>query len=194
MLKRNDTRYYVLVEEWLVPSHSGREVLANTYDDLEKARDAAMAHLRLAKQDFENATKLKATNPAEYGELMCIMTPGEGQEDEWYDCVKILPISWGCPPDLCNPIKKEEIKETKTVICDLRLFAIGDQWGAVAELEDGSEVPVWAVNGNEGFPPWENDEKEYEDWYNRALEEAHRQGLYLEGELSEKYDNINEKG
>jgi hypothetical protein len=77
-------------------------------------------------------------------------------------------------------------KETKTVICDIRLFAIGDQWGAVAELEDGSEVPIWAVNGNEGIPPWEGDEKEYEDWYNRALEEAHRQGMFLEGELSEK--------
>lgn len=77
----------------------------------------------------------------------------------------------------------------KTVICDLRLFAIGDQWGAVAELEDGREVPVWAVNGNEGIPPWEGDEKAYEDWYNRALEEAHRQGLYLEGELSEKSED-----
>ncbi len=78
---------------------------------------------------------------------------------------------------------------TKTVMCDLRLFAIGDQWGAVAELEDGSEVPVWAVNGNEGIPPWEGDEKEYEYWYNCALEEAHRQGMYLEGELSGKSEN-----
>ena len=30
----------------------------------------------------------------------------------------------------------------KTIITDLRLVAVGDQWGAVAELEDGTEVPI----------------------------------------------------
>lgn len=70
-----------------------------------------------------------------------------------------------------------------TVMTDLRLVAAGDQWGAVAELENGTEVPVWAVNGNDGSPPWIGSEKEYERWYNLALEEAHRQGLFLEGEL-----------
>ena len=71
------------------------------------------------------------------------------------------------------------------IITDLRLVASGDQWGAVAELEDGSEVPVWAVNGNAEMPPWLHSEGEYEDWYNRALDEAHRQGMYLEGECEE---------
>lgn len=70
-----------------------------------------------------------------------------------------------------------------TMITDLRLVANGDQWGAVVELNDGTEVPVWAVNGNEGLPPWLTDEKAYEEWYNFALEEARRQGFFLEGEL-----------
>lgn len=71
------------------------------------------------------------------------------------------------------------------VMVDLRLFAQGDQWGAIAELEDGTEVPVWAVNGNDPdeIPPWETSEAEYERWYNLALDEAHDQGFVLEGEL-----------
>lgn len=73
----------------------------------------------------------------------------------------------------------------KTIISDIRLFAIGDQWGAVAELMDGSEVPVWAVNGNDPgeVPPWEKGERQYEEWYNRALDAAHEQGMFLEGEM-----------
>jgi hypothetical protein len=71
------------------------------------------------------------------------------------------------------------------VMVDLRLFAQGDQWGAIAELEDGTEVPIWAVNGNDPdeIPPWETSEAEYERWYNLALDEAHDQGFVLEGEL-----------
>lgn len=74
----------------------------------------------------------------------------------------------------------------KEMVSDLRLFARGDQWGAVVVLLDGTEVPVWAVNGNDPAetPPWLKDDKSYEDWYNRALEEAHRQGYLLEGEAS----------
>jgi hypothetical protein len=76
----------------------------------------------------------------------------------------------------------------KIVISHIRLFAIGDQWGAVAEMEDGSEVPIWAVNGNDPseVPPWEKDEKQYEEWYNRALDAAHEQGMFLEGEMDSK--------
>lgn len=74
---------------------------------------------------------------------------------------------------------------TVVVMSDLRLVACGDQWGAVAELEDGTEVPVWAVNGNDGPPPWLGDEKEYERYYDLALEEAHRRGFLLEGEVGQ---------
>lgn len=78
----------------------------------------------------------------------------------------------------------EEDDESKVMV-DLRLFAQGDQWGAIAELEDGTEVPIWAVNGNDPheIPPWETSEAEYERWYNLALDEAHDQGFVLEGEL-----------
>lgn len=74
--------------------------------------------------------------------------------------------------------------KSRIMISDLRLFAMGDQWGAVVELMDGSEVPIWAVNGNDkgDMPPWAKSVKAYESWYNRSLEEAHRQGYYLEGE------------
>lgn len=86
----------------------------------------------------------------------------------------------------------EPEKPAKTVVTDLRLFARGDQWGAVVELQDGTEVPVWAVNGHDPreVPPWEDDEKAYEDWYNRALEEAHRQGYWLEGEVDGCLDGL----
>lgn len=81
-------------------------------------------------------------------------------------------------------LKSESAPEWRRIaITDLRLVAAGDQWGAVVELDDGTEVPVWAVNGNDGNPPWLGDEKEYERWYNLALEEAHRRGFFLEGEL-----------
>ena len=82
---------------------------------------------------------------------------------------------------------RESIEEDdgSKVMVDLRLFAQGDQWGAIAELEDGTEVPIWAVNGNDPdeIPPWETSEAEYERWYNLALDEAHDQGFVLEGEL-----------
>lgn len=76
---------------------------------------------------------------------------------------------------------------------DLKLISFCDQWGAVAEMEDGTEIPIWAVNGNDGDPPWLDDEKEYERWYNLALEEAHRQGLFLEGELDSSTKGETEK-
>lgn len=78
---------------------------------------------------------------------------------------------------------KQAKADDRIIVTDLRLVANGDQWGAVVELQDEKEVPVWAVNGNEGTPPWLNDEKEYERWYNLALEEAHRLGYWLEGEV-----------
>lgn len=76
-------------------------------------------------------------------------------------------------------VKRQDIK----IATDIRLVANGDQWGAVAELEDGTEIPIWAVNGNDETPPWLLSEKVYEDWYNRALEEAHKQKVFLEGEI-----------
>lgn len=78
---------------------------------------------------------------------------------------------------------KQAKADDRIIVTDLRLVANGDQWGAVVELQDEKEVPVWAVNGNDGTPPWLNDEKEYERWYNLALEEAHRLGYWLEGEV-----------
>lgn len=79
--------------------------------------------------------------------------------------------------------KEPEVK--KKVMVDIHLFAMGDQWGAVAKLEDGTDVPIWAVNGNDPreIPPWETSESEYEMWYNTALEEAHAQGFVLKAEL-----------
>lgn len=88
---------------------------------------------------------------------------------------------------------KREIGMNIITITDLKLVSACDQWGAVAELEDGTEIPVWAVNGNDCDPPWLNDEKEYEYWYNLALEEAHRQGLFLEGELDSRKYNEEQK-
>lgn len=78
----------------------------------------------------------------------------------------------------------------KRIISDLHLFAIGDQWGAEVEFPDGSTEPIWAVNGNEGIPDWDKNEKSYEEWYNRALEEAHRQGFCLEGEIETKKKGV----
>lgn len=88
-------------------------------------------------------------------------------------------------PDAQSINESIEEDDGSKVMVDLRLFAQGDQWGAIAELEDGTEVPIWAVNGNDPdeIPPWETSEAEYERWYNLALDEAHDQGFVLEGEL-----------
>ena len=90
--------YFVLIDEWLVPTESGRMVLEDTYDDLESARNAALERLRRCKADFEGATRLKASEPVEYGSLTCIMDTAEGQDEEWYECVKIVPIPYGIWP------------------------------------------------------------------------------------------------
>ena len=90
--------YFVLVEEWLVPTESGRDVIALTFDTLDEALDGARDHLERQKRDFESCTGLKCTPPEQYGNLMYIMTPAEGQDDEWYDCVKIVPITYGVAP------------------------------------------------------------------------------------------------
>ena len=106
------TWYYVLVEEWLVPTESGRRVLESTYDTIDEAREAAISHLRAEKSDFELTTGLKATDPEEYGDYMAISTPAEGQDDEWYDCVKIIPLSYGVMPIIGH---KLEMPPHKTV-------------------------------------------------------------------------------
>ena len=90
--------YFVLVEEWLVPTESGREVLSDTYDTLEEARDAARDILEKLRKESWSFIGLKMSPPVKYGELSYIMTPAEGQEDEWYDCVKIVPIAYGLSP------------------------------------------------------------------------------------------------
>lgn len=90
--------YFVLVEEWLVPTESGRDVMLPTYDTLDSALDAAREHLESEAQNFASATGLKPTSPAKYGDLMYVMTPGEGQDDEWYDCVKVVPVAYGIMP------------------------------------------------------------------------------------------------
>lgn len=89
-------------------------------------------------------------------------------------------------------MERDRTMPPKKAITDLRLFAIGDQWGAEVEFPDGTTEPIWAVNGNEGTPDWEKDEKAYEEWYNRALDEAHRQGYILEGEASCQAPQIKE--
>lgn len=89
--------YFVLVEEWLIPSESGREALETTYDTLDEALEAAREYLEKERKSY-SATGFKFTSPVKYGELSYIMTPGEGQDDEWYDCVKIVPIAYGIYP------------------------------------------------------------------------------------------------
>ena len=43
---------------------------------------------------------------------MAISTPAEGQDDEWYDCVKIIPLSYGVMPIIGH---KLEMPPHKTV-------------------------------------------------------------------------------
>ena len=88
--------YFVLVEEWLVPTESGREALPDTYDTLDEAQEAAMDYLKSRMKDFSFSISMKVCHPAMHdGGLLCIMDPAEGQDEEWYDCVKIVPIPYG---------------------------------------------------------------------------------------------------
>ena len=94
--------YFILVAEWLVPTESCRRVFEDTYDNITDARSAALELLEKEKGDFEEATRLKSSVPAECGALTYIMTPDEGQEDEWYECVKIVPMAYGVMPIIGN--------------------------------------------------------------------------------------------
>lgn len=91
--------YFVLVEEWLIPTESGREVMLDTYDTLESALEAAREHLEKEMMNFSLVTGFKSSPPAKYGDLMYIIDNVEGQEEtDWYDCVKAVPIPYGVMP------------------------------------------------------------------------------------------------
>lgn len=90
--------YFVLVDEWLIPTESGRDPLPETFDDLEEAREFATAYLEGERKSFFEATGVKASVPAQYGQLCVMISPEEGQEDEWYECVKIVPMYCGVMP------------------------------------------------------------------------------------------------
>lgn len=102
--------YFVLVEEWLMPLESGRSVFDVTYDTLEEALDAAREYLEGEWENFFDGTGAKPTRPEKYGDLMYIITPGEGQDDGWYDCIKIVPMTYGVMPIIGfspdNPLEK----------------------------------------------------------------------------------------
>lgn len=102
--------YFVLVEEWLVPTESGREVLPDTYDTLDDAQKAAIEHLENVAKDFSYAINMKMSAPSIYnpGGLMCMIDPAEGHDEEWYDCVKIVPIPYGIRTDVgfCPEVPK----------------------------------------------------------------------------------------
>jgi len=102
--------YFVLVWEWLAPTESGREVLDLTYDTLDEALEAAREHLERERPNFISATGLNASEPARYGDLMCLVNAGDGPDPEWYDCVKIVPMAYGVRPIIGywpeNPIGK----------------------------------------------------------------------------------------
>ena len=94
--------YFILVAEWLIPTESGRRVFEDTYDNITDARSAALERLEGEKEDFEKVTGLKSSVPAEYGPLTYIISPDEGQDDEWYECIKIVPMAYGVMPIIGN--------------------------------------------------------------------------------------------
>ena len=109
--------YFVLVEEWLIPTESGRVVMEDTYDTLEGAMEAAREFLEGEMMNFSLATGYKSSPPAKYGDLMYIIDNGEGQEEtDWYDCIKIVPMTYGVMPiigfSLENPLEKGKHMKT----------------------------------------------------------------------------------
>lgn len=91
--------YFILVEEWLIPTESGRVVMEDTYDTLEGAMEAAREHLEREMMNFSLATGYKSSPPSKYGDLMYVIDNIEGQEEtDWYDCVKVVPIPYGVMP------------------------------------------------------------------------------------------------
>ena len=93
----NLPKYYILVEEWLYPTESGRDFV-NDYDTIEEAEEAALDACGCEKYNFSYACKCDPTTPSlvkENGKTIgAIITDKNGTEDWWY-AVKIVEVEHG---------------------------------------------------------------------------------------------------
>lgn len=99
-------KYYMLVEEWLYPTESGREPRTETFDSLPGALVAAMDIANSERPNFSDNTGCDAL-PAGLGAPLAgdlghaIITAGSGgtEDDAWFYVVRAFAIE-GMPSDM----------------------------------------------------------------------------------------------
>lgn len=89
--------YYVLVEEWLYTTESGRDTIDVTFDSREEALLYAGDFIKNEVQNFSDHNKVDCLPPEEYSpccndEGGFIITPRNGL-DEWYYAVRVFKIN-----------------------------------------------------------------------------------------------------
>lgn len=96
--------YYIVVEEWLYPAESGREVHADTFDSEEDAIRECEAKRAAETANFSENCRCEAVAAcAAHGQdMMCVLTPREC-DDPWYYAARVLRV------DPVQPTQKEAI-------------------------------------------------------------------------------------
>lgn len=91
-------RYYILMEEWLYPTESGREYVCD-YDNIEDAIRYARKACMAENYNFAHACGCDPSSPDETvnkdgNTIGVIITDKKGLEDWWY-AIKIIPVEHG---------------------------------------------------------------------------------------------------
>lgn len=124
-------QYYIVVEEWLYPTESGREIIGDfdkTIGGMKSGGDETSLVLNRAKeladaeeQNFELACRTDCLPPAQYNnknggnanmsidEIGYIITSKNGLDD-WYYAVRIIPVSsLDTPFPSCSPLSEGRV-------------------------------------------------------------------------------------
>ena len=93
------TTYYILVEEWLYPTESGRDVCDGSYDSYGAALAGAKEFCEDEMYNFAYATKCDPTHPEAFinrdGSKQGVCITCVNGLDEWWYAVKIIPVEHG---------------------------------------------------------------------------------------------------
>ena len=90
--------YYIVVQEWLYPTESGRDVLADTYDDVAEATASARRCVESEVFNYDRATGCTPTPVEETEDFQSkaafIITDKAGLE-EWWFAAKVIEVQYG---------------------------------------------------------------------------------------------------
>ena len=90
--------YFLVVQEWLYPTESGRDVESDTYDTKEEALEVCADLVRTEKSNFSDACKCDpspANAVTKDGKTAgFVITDKNGMEDWWF-CAKVVEVEYG---------------------------------------------------------------------------------------------------